>query len=261
MSYSLKENSFKQAITAKKPQIGLWSNLCSPIVAEIIGDCGFDWILIDTEHAPIEVSGVLAQLQAMATGTATPVVRPAWNDPVLIKRLLDIGAQTFLIPFVENAEEAASAVSAVRYPREGKRGVSALHRANRYGRIKDYYARANDEICVLVQIETTNSLESLSEIAAVEGVDGIFIGPSDLAANMGYIGDVGHIKVQNAINQALDIAIKADKPIGILAPVEEQSKKWLDAGFTFVAVGTDVGLFTSTADSLAVRFQDYAAGK
>lgn len=189
------------------------------------------------------------------------MVRPAWNDPVLIKRMLDIGAQTLLIPYVETAEEAAAAVSAVRYPRQGVRGVSALHRANRYGRIKDYHARANAEICLLVQVETLRSLDNLEEIAAVDGVDGIFVGPSDLAANMGHIGNAAHPDVQDAIARAHSIADAADKPIGILAPAEAQSKKWLDAGFTFVAVGTDVGLLANHADALALRFKDHIAAR
>lgn len=255
MPFALAENRFKRAIAARRPQIGLWSTLCSNIVAEVIADAGFDWILIDTEHSPNEVRDVLAQLQAMALGTATPIVRPAWNDPVLIKRLLDIGAQTLLVPFVENAEEARQAVAAVRYPRQGIRGVSASHRANRFGRIRDYHSRADAEVCLLVQVETPTALEALPEIAAVEGVDGIFVGPSDLAANMGHIGNPAHPEVQEAIGRALAAATAAGKPAGILTPAEPQARRWLDAGYTFVAVGTDVGLLAGGADALAARFK------
>lgn len=256
MAFELPHNRFKHAIAAGETQIGLWSSLCSNIVAEVIGDSGFDWILIDTEHSPNEVPGVLAQLQAMAAGTATPIVRPAWNDPVLIKRYLDIGAQSLLVPFVQTAEEARRAVAAARYPHGGMRGVSMTQRANRYGRVKDYHARAETEICVLVQVETRAALERLAEIAAVEGVDGVFIGPSDLAADLGHLGDSAHPDVVAAIEQAISVCKAAGKPAGILAPVEAQARHWLEAGFTFVAVGADLGLLAASADGLARRFNE-----
>jgi 4-hydroxy-2-oxoheptanedioate aldolase len=150
----LAPNAFKAALASGLPQVGVWSSLCSNIVAEILGGSGFDWILIDTEHAPNEVPGVLSQLQAMAVGTAEPVVRCAWNDPVMVKRILDIGARSLLVPFVQNAQEARAAVSATRYPPLGNRGVSVAPRANRYGRVPDYHRKANQDICVLVQVET-----------------------------------------------------------------------------------------------------------
>ena len=149
-------NTFKKAIREGRPQIGLWCSSCSNVTAEVIAGAGFDWILIDTEHAPNELPMVLSQLQALASGTAAPVVRPAWNDLVLIKRLLDVGAQNLLVPYVQTVEEARAAVAAVRYPPQGIRGVAVLHRANRFGRVKDYFARANDEICLLLQIESVN---------------------------------------------------------------------------------------------------------
>src|SRR5215470_7383166 len=178
----LNRNVFKQALKERRLQIGLWSSLASNIGAEIVADSGFDWILLDMEHSPNEVPILLAQLQAMTRGTATPVIRPAWNDPVLIKRVLDIGAQSVLLPYVQNAEEARRAVAAVRYPPAGIRGVAASSRASRYGRVKDYLKNANGEICLLVQVETRAALDQLEEIAAIEGVDGVFIGPSDLSA-------------------------------------------------------------------------------
>src|SRR5213596_3118052 len=154
-------NTFKRAIREARPQIGLWCSSCSNVTAEVIADAGFDWILIDTEHAPNELPMVFGQLQALVGGTAAPVVRPAWNDMVLMKRLLDIGVQNFLVPYVQTPEEARAAVAATRYPPQGIRGVAVTHRANRYGRIKDYFKRSNEEICVVVQIETRLGLQNI----------------------------------------------------------------------------------------------------
>src|SRR5436189_3968558 len=162
-------NTFKRAIREARPQIGLWCSSCSNLTAEVVAGAGFDWILVDTEHAPNELPAVLSQLQAIVDGTAQPVVRPAWNDTVLIKRLLDIGVQNLLVPYVQTAEEARAAVAATRYPPQGIRGVAVTHRANRYGRVKDYFQRIGDEICVMVQIETHVALRNLEGIAAVEG--------------------------------------------------------------------------------------------
>src|SRR6266571_6742477 len=162
----MQENLFKKAIREARPQIGLWCSSCSNVSAEVIAGAGFDWVLIDTEHAPNELPMVLGQLQAMVGGTAAAVVRPAWNDLVLLKRLLDVGAQNLLIPYVQTVEEARAAVAATRYPPAGIRGVAVLHRANRYGRVKDYLKRIGEEICVLVQIETRMALENIEAIAA-----------------------------------------------------------------------------------------------
>ncbi len=180
MTIELQRNAFKHAIAAGKLQIGLWSSLCSPIVAEIIADSGFDWILLDSEHSPNEIPDLFAQLQASVRGTATPIVRPPWNDTVMAKRCLDIGAQTLLFPYVQNAEEAKRAVESTRYPPQGVRGVSVAARASRFGRVPGYLGKANSEQCVLVQVETRSALDHLEAIAQVEGVDGVFIGPSDL---------------------------------------------------------------------------------
>jgi len=166
-------NTFKRAIREGRPQIGLWCSSCSNVTVEIIAGAGFDWILIDTEHAPNELPMVLSQLQATVGGTAVPVVRPAWNDLVLIKRLLDVGAQNLLVPYVQTVQEARSAVAAVRYPPQGVRGVAVLHRATRFGRVNDYFARANAEICLLLQVETRAALQHLDAIAAEEGGDGL----------------------------------------------------------------------------------------
>lgn len=251
----LPRNPFKQALAAGQMQIGLWSTLCSHIGAEIIADSGFDWILLDTEHSPSDIPILVTQMQAMMRGTATPIVRPAWNDTVLIKRILDAGATALLIPFVQNAEEARRAVAATRYPPKGIRGVSGSNRAARYGRIKDYLHRANDEICVLVQIETASGLDQLEAIAAVDGVDGVFIGPADLAASLGHTGDQLHPKVQAAIEDAGRRLKKVGKAAGILTPVEADAKRYITWGYTFVAVGSDSGLLVKFGDALVKTFK------
>jgi 4-hydroxy-2-oxoheptanedioate aldolase len=246
-------NTFKAALLEGKRQIGLWSALCSNIAAEIIAGAGFDWIVIDTEHAPNEVPGVLAQLQAMSLGTAEPVVRCAWNDAVLIKRILDIGGRTLLVPFVQNRDEAHRAVTATRYPPRGIRGFSAAPRASRFGRIPSYHQNAHEEACVLVQIETQAGLTELEAIAAVDGVDGIFIGPGDLSAALGHLGNPDHSEVQKVIADACFRCRAAGKPVGILTPDTEQAIRYLESGFTFVAVGSDVGLLARSAEKLAAQ--------
>jgi 4-hydroxy-2-oxoheptanedioate aldolase len=255
MQLEMPRNEFKRALAAGRPQIGLWSSLCSNVVAEVIGGCGFDWILVDTEHSPNELPGVLTQLQALAVGTATPIVRPAWNDPVLIKRYLDVGATGLLIPFVQNAEEAKRAVAATRYPPAGIRGVATSTRAGRFGRTKEYLRKANDEICVLVQVETKTALDNLEAIAAVDGVDGVFIGPSDLAAALGHLGNPGHAEVQAAISDAVKRLKAKGKAAGILTSAETDAKRYLAEGYTFVAVGTDIGLLARTGEALAAKFK------
>jgi 4-hydroxy-2-oxoheptanedioate aldolase len=248
-------NRLKHALAAGEKQIGLWSSLCSPIVAEALAYSGYDWLLIDTEHSPNELPNVMGMMQAMAPGTASPIVRPAWNDPVLLKRLLDIGTQSFLIPFVQSPEEAARAVAATRYPPQGIRGVALSHRGNRYGRVADYFTRANEEICLIVQIESRAAVECAAEIATVEGVDGLFIGPSDLAADLGHLGNPCHPDVQAEISKMLKACQAAGKAAGILSAIEAQAEGYLDAGFTFVAVGSDLGLLTKHADALRAHFK------
>lgn len=248
-------NRFKAALKAGDRQVGLWCSLVSPIAAEILAGSGYDWLLIDCEHAPNELPDVQAQLQAMARGNATPIVRPPWNDMVVLKRLLDIGAQTVLIPFIQNAEEARAAVAATRYPPHGMRGVSGTTRANHYGRVADYFARAGEEICVLVQVETRRALAEIGAIAAVDGVDGVFIGPSDLAADFGHIGNPAHPDVQAAIAAGVAAIRAAGKAPGILAPVEADAKRWFDAGCQFVAVGSDLTLLARSSDALLQRFR------
>lgn len=250
-----RRNAFKAGLRAKTLQIGLWQSLCSNIGAEICSDSGFDWLLLDTEHSPNEIPDLLSQLQALEKGTATPIIRPAWNDAVLIKRCLDIGAQTLLVPYVQSVEEAKAAVAATRYPPQGIRGVSVAARASRYGRVPGYLTKANDEICVLVQVETRQSLDAIEAIAKVEGVDGVFIGPSDLAASLGHLGNPQHAEVQAAMKDAVERLTKVGKPAGILTGNEDEARRYIDWGYLFVAVGSDVGLLAKSADTLAKKFK------
>ena len=255
MSMELQRNAFKHALAAGQLQIGLWSSLCSNIAAEILADAGFDWILLDSEHSPNEIPGLFSQLQAIGRGGTTPIVRPAWNDAVLAKRCLDIGAQTLLFPYVQNAEEAKRAVASVLYPPQGIRGVAVASRASRFGRTPGYLTKANSEQCVLVQVETREAMTQLEAIAKVDGVDGVFIGPSDLAASLGHLGNPAHADVQAAIKDAIDRLKKLGKPAGILTGNEEEARRYIEWGFLFVAVGADVGLLAKNADALAKKFK------
>jgi 4-hydroxy-2-oxoheptanedioate aldolase len=248
-------NAFKHALAAGKLQIGLWSSLASNVAAEIISDSGFDWILLDTEHSPNEIPGLVSQLQALRGGTATPIVRPAWNDAVLAKRILDIGAQSLLFPYVQNVNEARAAVASTRYPPQGIRGVAVSARASRYGRTPGYLTKANSEICVLVQVETAQAMRELEAIAKVEGVDGVFIGPSDLAASLGHLGNPQHPEVQKVIEDAGRRLKAIGKPAGILTGNEDEARRYMDWGYLFVAVGADVGLLARNADALAKKFK------
>ncbi len=243
----LYENRFKKAIELRHAQFGLWSSLCSPVATELLSDVGFDWILYDSEHSPVEVAGLLPLLQAGAAGSAHAVVRPAANDPVLIKRVLDLGAQTILVPFVQSANDARAAVSYTRYPPHGIRGVAGITRASRYGRSQDYLKRADEVTCLLVQIETRDALAEIDSIARVDGVHGIFIGPSDLAASFGHIGNPSHPDVQGAIAEAVRLLLQLGKPAGILANSIDAAKRYINWGFTFVAVATDLGLLSVAA--------------
>ena len=248
-------NRFKRALRESRPQIGLWSVLANGSVTELLGTSGYDWLLIDMEHAPNELPAVQAQLQALRGTVTTPIVRPPWNDMVWVKRVLDLGAQTLLIPYVQTAAEAAQAVSYMRYPPAGRRGVAGRPRATQWGRIRDYYLRAEEELCLLVQVESRQGLENLEAIAATPGVDGVFIGPADLSADMGHLGDAQHPQVQGAIEDAVRRIRQAGKAAGILARGEQQGRKWLEAGCLFVAVGVDASLLAQAADGLAGKFR------
>jgi 4-hydroxy-2-oxoheptanedioate aldolase len=248
-------NKFKHAIAKGELQIGLWCSLCSPVAVEVVSHSGYDWLLLDTEHSPNDLQEIVAQLHAAQGAAPSCIVRPAWNDMVLIKRYLDIGAQTLLLPFVQTPEEARRAVEWTRYPPGGVRGITGSGRASRYGRVKDYLKNASSEICVLVQVETREALKQIEAIAAVDGVDGIFIGPNDLAASFGHIGNWGHPEVQDAIEDAAKRIRKTGKAAGVLTPNEEEAKKFISWGYNFAAIGADIGLLAKHADALAKRFK------
>ncbi|PZR43518.1 4-hydroxy-2-oxoheptanedioate aldolase [Paraburkholderia fungorum] len=256
---SLPQNTFKRALAEGKPQFGLWAALADAYVTELLATAGFDWLLIDNEHAPNDVRSTLAQLQAVAAYASHPVVRPVRSDSALIKQLLDIGAQTLLLPMIDTAEQAADAVAATRYPPQGIRGVgSALARASRWNRIPDYLNTAADELCVLVQVETVQGLENLSAIAAVDGVDGVFFGPADLSASMGLLGKPGDARVRGAICSGIGKVRDAGKAAGVLAPDAGIAAEYLAAGASFVAVGTDTGLLSRAAADLAALYKNTA---
>jgi 4-hydroxy-2-oxoheptanedioate aldolase len=251
----LPENRFKRALKEGRQQIGLWCTLSSAYAAEVVAGSGFDWLLFDTEHSPSDVETVLGLLQAVSAYDVSPIVRPASNDTVLIKRFLDIGVQTLLIPYVQSAEEARSAVAAIRYAPDGVRGVSALTRATRFGRVEGYARRAADELCLLVQIETRQALDDLEAIAAVDGVDGVFIGPADLAASLGHVGDQGHPEVKAAVENAVQRIRARGKPAGILTGDTAFAQRCIEIGTTFTAVGVDVGILARSTEKLAQQFQ------
>ncbi|WP_114965506.1 HpcH/HpaI aldolase family protein [Alkalilacustris brevis] len=253
MSVAAPKNAFKRRLLAGEVQFGLWMSLASPVTSEALSLVGFDWLAFDAEHAPVEISELQGLLQAAAVGGSACVVRPAWNDKVLIKRVLDIGAQTVLVPFVQDASEAEAAVAATRYPPEGVRGVAGSTRASRYGQAPDYFATANAETCLLVQLETSDALDRLEEIAAVPGVDGVFVGPSDLAASMGYLGNPAAEPVQAALRDAARRITASGRAPGILATNAGDALRYRDWGYRFIAASVDVGLLVQAAQkTLAV---------
>ncbi|NMN59124.1 4-hydroxy-2-oxoheptanedioate aldolase [Xanthobacter sp. SG618] len=252
----LPENPFKRAIHAGTQQIGLWCAVPSNYVSEILAGAGFDWLVLDTEHAPNELPNVFNQLQSMVGYGTQPVVRVPWNDAVTLKRFLDIGTQSFLIPMVQDAEEARAAVAATRYPPDGIRGYAVASRATRFGRISDYFTRYADEMCVLVQVETMEALEKVEEIAAVPGVDGIFIGPGDLSASMGLLHQPTHPRVVEAIEDGLRRITAAGNRGGVLVVGDEAlARRYMAAGSVFTAVGVDAALFARSSEALAKQYK------
>ena len=254
-------NSFKQALRSGTPQIGLWLGLAESYAAELLATTGFDWLLIDAEHAPNDPRSVLAQLQAIAPYLVHPVVRPVTGDVALIKQYLDIGAQTLLIPMVDSAAQASRMVAATRYPTLGTRGVgSALARSSRWNQIEGYLHRSDEEMCVLVQIETVAALQNLADITQVEGVDGIFFGPADLAASMGMIGKPSDPAVQGAIADGIATVTAMGKAAGTLTSDQALAHTYLSMGATFVAVGVDTTLLVRAATELSAAFRRQSAG-
>lgn len=261
-------NHFKHALRAGHSQIGVWSTIPSPYVSELIGGAGYDWVLLDTEHTPTDVPLMLNQLQAVAAAQPAPgmrpthaVVRPAWNDTVLIKRYLDIGAQTLLLPFVQNADEAQEAVRAIRYAPDGIRGMGGSTRAANFGRTGNYVSKAADELCLLVQVETADALEQIEAIAAINGIDGIFIGPADLSASLGYPGEIHHPAVKKTIDQAIRRIRASGKAPGILMVDEPRARECLSIGAQFVAVALDTVLLRNSLDSTAQQYRDESLQK
>ncbi len=240
-------NPFRRRVAAPGAAIGCWISSASAVTAEALGSAGYDFLVLDMEHAPADMAEIIGMLRAVAGTPAAPVTRVPWNDMVMMKRALDAGAQTLLLPFVQNAEEAARAVAHMRYPPQGVRGVAGVHRASRYGLVKDYALRAADELFLIVQIETAAALAELPKIAAVPGVDSIFVGPSDLAASMGHLGDFMHADVQKALESAAQTCRRLGKPCGCLGGNPQMAKRYLDYGYTWMAMGSDIGMMMSRA--------------
>lgn len=246
-------NKFKERLRAGDQMIGIWSMLAHTSVLEVITQTPYDWVLVDTEHSPNELPMVIEQLRSVKQSGIPALVRASHNNTVEIKRLLDAGVQTVVVPMVDNEAQARQAVAAVRYPPQGVRGVSLATRANNYGTETGYLANANEQVCLLVQIETLEALDNLEKIAAIDGIDGLFIGPSDLAAAMGHLGNFKHPEVQAAIMDVLARSHAAGKPIGILMADPQLSEAYIRAGFDYVAVITDIGLLRQGADTTLAR--------
>lgn len=252
-------NTFKQALKDQRPQIGLWMGLANDYSAEICALAGFDWLVIDGEHAPNDLRSILAQLKTLAAYPSShAVARVPVGETALIKQYLDLGAQNILVPMVDTPEQAAQLVRAMRYPQDdgqgGVRGMAGA-RASRWGHLTDYFRRANEEVCLIVQVETRTALQNLDTIAATPGVDGVFIGPADLSASLGHVGNAGHPEVQAAIEDAIVRILKAGKAPGILTSDEAQARHYLSLGAVFVAVGLDTQILMRQTAELAARFK------
>lgn len=237
---NLKKNAFKAAILERRLQRGIWCSMTDPVAAEMMATCGYDWMLFDCEHSPMDPIRVLPMLQAVAPHPVSALARPSCLNAAEIKRLLDIGTQTLVVPYVQNADEAAEAAAAMAYPPGGIRGVAGMTRASGFGTIKDYHAHARDEICLIVQVETVEALEHIDEIAAVPGIDGMFIGPADLATSMGYPGAAAHPEVKKAVIDGITRIGAAGKPAGVLTMDADLGQRAIDAGVAFIAQDLDL---------------------
>ncbi|YCK79972.1 HpcH/HpaI aldolase/citrate lyase family protein (plasmid) [Arthrobacter sp. D3-18] len=256
MSLQLSPTFYSSLASAERPLAGMWVCSGSPLVAEICAGSGLDWILVDAEHSPNGLESILAQLQAIHGYPVQVMVRPPVNDTVVIKQFLDLGVQNLMIPMVNSATEASAAVAAVRYPPHGVRGVgSALARASRWNRIPDYLAQAGETVSITVQIESTAAVDAAEDILAVDGVDGIFLGPSDLAASMGLLGQQENPLVRAAVEHCLEAAKVAGKPAGVNAFNEATARAYLDAGASFVLVGADVAILARASEGLAAKYR------
>lgn len=248
-------NNLKARMAAGDRLHGIWVSSGAETVAEALSLVGFDWLLIDTEHGPIEAGGALGMLRASLLGNADCVVRVAWNDAVLIKRVLDLGAQTLMVPFVQTAEEARAAVHAMRYPMAGIRGSASITRAGRYGMESDYMKGANDQMALIVQVETGEALSRIDEIAAVEGVDAVFIGPSDLSASMGHLGHPDHPEVVAGIATAAQKIRAAGKRASILSLDMQTTRQYQSMGYDMIAGGLDMHLLVQAARALLAQMR------
>lgn len=248
-------NRFKAALKEGRQQIGLWCSLASPISTEIVAGSGFDWLLLDMEHSANDLRDIYGQLQAIMEGEAHAMVRVPSDEPITIKRILDTGAQSLMIPNIDDAEQAHRAVAATRYAPRGVRGFSQAPRAARFGRIPDYHARCEAEIFVAVQIESRRALDNLEEIAGVEGVDGVFVGPGDLSTSLGYLGQQNHPEVVAIIEETVARITRTGKLAGILTANEDLARRYIAAGTRFTAVGSDMGLLARSTEALAARFK------
>jgi 2-keto-3-deoxy-L-rhamnonate aldolase RhmA len=249
------QNPFRMALARKRPLIGIWSMLNSVDATEALGWSGYDWLLVDGEHAPVSLQDAMAHCRTLAGTPTVAIVRLLWNDPLLLKSHLDAGVNTIMLPFVQSAEEARRAVDAMRYPPRGIRGVAAMHRASRYTRIKDYVSRADETLFLIVQIETREALQRCEEIAAVDGVDAVFFGPGDLAASMDLPGQAAHPDVTAAIEEGLKRCRPSGKAVGVLAPNDEIAERHIRSGFDFVSVVNDCAILFRGADAAAARFR------
>jgi 4-hydroxy-2-oxoheptanedioate aldolase len=249
-------NRFKSRLLAGEIQYGLWVALTDPIAAEISAAAGFDWLLVDAEHAPYDIKSLVGHLQAIAPYNTSPIVRPPVGDVVVIKQLLDIGAQTLLIPMVDTAEQAEMLVRATRYPPKGIRGVgTSMARAARWNHVDNYLHSADEEICLIVQVETATAVDNLEAIVAVEGVDAVFIGPSDLAASLGHLGDPGHPDVMSVVAQSFKTILEAGKGAGVLAVVPELAREYQSQGATFIGSGVDTAILAGATKALAASMR------
>jgi len=249
-------NRFKAGLESGITQFGLWLGIPDNTVAEMMAGAGFDWLLVDHEHGPFELRDVMSHLQAMASYDVAPIVRPVDGNPGLLKKLCDIGAQSFIVPMIDTAEQAEAVVRAVKYPHDGSRGLgTSMARAARWNTVADYAQCANDEICVIVQAETVTAIENLKAIASTNGVDGVFIGPSDLSASMGQLGDVSHPDVVETVSAGLRTIRAAGKHAGLLCLDASKVPDYVGCGANFVGIGVDTLLLGNSARSLAAHFK------
>ncbi len=252
----LPQNPFTRAIRNQEQQIGIWISLCSPFAAEVVSPAGFDWALVDMEHTPSDYMTVMGQLQAFAASNTTAIVRPEWNNPVVVKRLLDLGAPGLLFPMIETVEEAEKAVASTRYPPKGIRGVSGATRATRFGRVENYLEQVEQETTVILQLESADAIAQAEAIASVDGVDGIFFGPADIAADMGIVGKPTDPRVWDLIKPAAKKIRAMGKPVGTLVADPDFALDLLNnEDFTFVACGLDTVLLARASDNLISKMK------